>query len=68
MPGIREVNAHFRQTAVRDVIAQHFHGIVTVDADIAKAGLGHRVERAPDARRMHFNANEIAFRFMESPE
>lgn len=62
MPRVREVDAHFIQRAVGDLVLQHFHRIVVVQAHVVGVVVGQRVKEATHAGRVHFDADVVARR------
>src|SRR5262245_27671397 len=57
VPGVGEVDTDLVERAVGDLVAQHFHGVVVIQANVAGLVLRQRVEQAADARRVHFDAD-----------
>src|ERR1700754_4886948 len=60
VPRIGEPDAHFGHAAWRDLVLQHFHRVVLVQAHIGRVALGQRVHHATHAGTMHFHADVIA--------
>ncbi|KAG0937366.1 hypothetical protein G6F31_015606 [Rhizopus arrhizus] len=62
VPRVREVDAHFIQRAVGDLVLQHFHRIVVVQAHVGGVVVGQRVQQPAHAGRMHLDADVITRR------
>ncbi|KAG0923129.1 hypothetical protein G6F32_014388 [Rhizopus arrhizus] len=62
VPRVREVDAHFIQRAVGDLVLQHFHRIVVVQAHVVGVVVGQRVQQPAHAGRMHLDADVITRR------
>ncbi|KAG0739102.1 hypothetical protein G6F24_017436 [Rhizopus arrhizus] len=60
VPRVREVDAHFIQRAVGDLVLQHFHRIVVVQAHVVGVVVGQRVQQPAHAGRMHLDADPIS--------
>ncbi len=52
------------QAAERDHVAHDFNGVVLDDAHILELKIGNLPEQTADARRVHFNANEVGLRLL----
>ncbi len=60
VPWIGEIDTHFVQRTVGDLVFQHFHRIVVIQAHMGAAVFLQRVEQAAYAGGMHLDADVIA--------
>src|SRR5690606_38888288 len=60
VPRVREVDADLVEAAVGDLVLKNLDRVVVVDADVAGAVPGQRVEQAADAGGVHLDADEVA--------
>jgi hypothetical protein len=68
VPGIREVDAHFVQRSIGDLVAQHFHRVVVVQADVGGVVGIECVQQPAHSRCMHFDADVVARRILRGSE
>ena len=64
VPRVREKQLHHAQGVIRNHGMQHFHRIVAHDAQVLHALFFGGRQTGADARRMHFNAEEILLRLL----
>ena len=64
VPWVREKQLHHAQGVIGDHRVQHFYRIVAHNAQILHALFFSRRQTGADARRVHFNAEEILLRLL----
>ncbi len=64
VPRVREVDAHFIERAIGDLVLQHFHRVMVVQAHVVGIVLSQCVQQPAHAGGVHFDADVVARRIV----